>query len=92
MKIRHPIKPLVIKPKSYIPHLIAIAALWAAAMTLDYSNQMENEREAATRAAEIYESRIKILDFCEQKKITGYYRGDTPYACPHSLGAMGSLN
>ena len=84
-----PIKPMIVvedgHKKSYVPHILAVAALWVAAMSLDAKDQMDMEREAATRAAEIYEERIAILKDCEAKKITGYYYQGQVYACPWSL-------
>lgn len=35
MKIRTPIKPMVIREKSYAPHFAIIAALWLLASYLD---------------------------------------------------------
>ena len=85
-----PIKPMIVVEKnhrrSYIPHVLAVAALWVAAMSLDAKDQMNMERESATRAAEIYEERIAILKDCEAKRITGYYYQGQVYACPWSLG------
>jgi hypothetical protein len=85
-----PIKPMIVveknHKKSYIPHILAVLSLWVAAMSLDAKDQMNMERESATRAAEIYEERIAILKDCEAKKITGYYYQGRVFACPWSLG------
>ena len=85
-----PIKPMIVvekgHKKSYVPHILAVAALWVAAMSLDAKDQMDMEREAATRAAEIYEERIKLLKDCEEKRIVGYWYQGMAYGCPWALG------
>jgi hypothetical protein len=84
-----PIKPMIVVEKdhkNYIPHVLAVAALWVAAMSLDAKDQAQQERESATRAAEIYEERIKLLEDCEAKKIAGYYYQGQVYGCPLALG------
>jgi hypothetical protein len=90
MKPNVPYGPCIVVDKnhrrSYIPHILAVLSLWVAAMSLDAKDQMDMEREAATRAAEIYEERIKLLVDCEEKKITGYYYQGRVFACPWSLG------
>ncbi len=51
MKVRNPIRDLrvVEKRKTYIPHLLAIACLWLLAMSLSYSEEIEQEKERAIR-------------------------------------------
>lgn len=41
MKTRTPIRPVTVVPtlKTYIPHLLLIALLWALAMTVDFYDQ-----------------------------------------------------
>lgn len=41
MKTRNPIRPVTVVPtlKTYIPHLLVIALLWALAMTVDFYDQ-----------------------------------------------------
>jgi len=51
MKVRTPIRPMVVTTKrtTYLPHLLVILLLWAVAMTLDYHDQVAAERERADR-------------------------------------------
>lgn len=42
-----PIRPMIVKEKSYVPHLLAIACLWLAAMSMDYHDQAAAEAERA---------------------------------------------
>lgn len=49
MKVRTPITPLVVTRKSYLPHLLAIALLWSAAMTFDFYDQKNHAEDVARR-------------------------------------------
>ncbi len=46
MHLRNRIKPVVVREKSYWPHLAAIAVLWAGAMTMEYSDAKASANEA----------------------------------------------
>lgn len=46
-----PIRPVTVieSRRKYVLHLLIIAVLWAAAMTMDYHDQAATERERAER-------------------------------------------
>lgn len=89
IKTRNPIKPMVIKEKSYTGHILAVMALWILAMSFDYHDEelsrLQMERNAAHQAAEVYEERIKALEACEAKRISGYYYQDRAFVCPQEV-------
>jgi hypothetical protein len=44
-----PIRQLVVKERSYLPHLLAIGLLWALVMTMEYHDQAAAEADRAER-------------------------------------------
>lgn len=50
MKTRTPIRPVIVAPKYYLPHILAVLFLWSLVMTLDYYDQVNGAEEARAQA------------------------------------------
>lgn len=73
MKTRTPIRPMHVREKSYLPHLLAIGCLWGLAMSMDYADKAAAAEENAAQAMQEADSLQKQMIDC----MNGTWRGST---------------